>query len=216
MRHFTSKSIKNKTVITYNLSIYKFVWISKDDDKIIFWTIRKLSSFQMLSRLPVVSESDNCTTPVGHASPKYTEDSYSNDTIIGISRTTHVLLFWPNRIYKLVLVMINIASDWREKRSSSTGIGIWKPLGTTRQFPVGFFWHTPPQPALLLYRNLHASLKVTPVYWPFDLDVFFSIIIIIMIYFLVVIRFLVNPEIVRCFGREEGLGFFYSKIKIYQ
>lgn len=169
----------------------------------------------MLSRLPVVSESDNCTTPVGHASPKYTEDSYSNDTIIGISRTTHVLLFWPNRIYKLVFVMINIASDWREKRNSSAEIGIWKPLGTTRQFPVGFFWHTPPQPALLLYRNLHASLKVTPVYWPFDLDVFFSIIImiIILISFLVVIRLPVNPKIVRCFGREEGLCFFLFKDK---
>jgi len=84
--------------------------------------------------------------------------------------------------------MINIASDWREKRNSSAELASGNRWGLrTRQFPVGFFWHTPPQPALLLYRNLHASLKVTPVYWPFDLDVFRSI--IIMIFFLGVIRF---------------------------
>jgi len=74
--------------------------------------------------------------------------------------------------------MINIVSDWREKRNSNAELASGNRLGTTRQFPVGFFWHTPPQPALLLYRNLHASLKVTPVYWSFDLDVFFSLLLL--------------------------------------
>lgn len=93
-------------------------------------------------------------------------------------------------------------------------IGIWKPLGATRQFSVGFFWHTPPQPALLLYRNLHASLKVTPVYWPFDLDVFCSIIIIILISFLVVIRFPVNSKINGCCRWEERLCFLFENKSI--
>lgn len=147
------------------------------------------------SRLPVViSESDD-TRPVERASSKYTEVSYSDDTIIGISRTTHVLLLWPNSIYKLESVMINIAiSDLEGGTKLKCRIGIWKPSGAiylhTRQFPVGFFWHTPPQPALLLYRNLHASLKVTPVYWPFDLDAHYrSIIILISFFFRLVIPF---------------------------
>lgn len=105
--------------------------------------------------------------------------------------------------------MINIASDWREKE---TQVQNWhlETVGGYEQFPVGFFWHTPPQPALLLYRNLHASLKVTPVYWPFDLDVFFSI--IIMIFLLVVIRFSVKSS--RPPGVDERLLFLFKDISI--
>ena len=110
--------------------------------------------------------------------------------------------------------MINIASDWREKRNSSAELASGNRWGLHDSFPWAFFGIHRHQHALLLYHNLHASLKVTPVYWPFDLGVFCSIIIIIIIviYFLVVIRFPVKPVFARrAWTRDFDFFLFVDK-----
>jgi len=136
-------------------------------------------------------------TPVDNASSKCNEVFYPNDTI-GISRTTHVLLFWTNSIYKLVSVMINnIACGWREKRNSSAELASGNRWGLHGNFPWAFFGIH--RPSLLYYY----TVICTQLYkWRLFIAhltlMYFALLLLWWFYFLVVVPFRKTKEFVGC------------------
>lgn len=145
--HLISKPIKNKIVINQ----HKFTWTSIDIF-ILNVILRKNNSVPNVKSVTWCKWVGQYTTPADHPSLKYTEESYSNDTI-GISRTTYVLLFWLNSIYKLVFVMINIGSDWREKETQVQNWHLETVGGYEHDsFPWAFFGIH--RPSLLYYYTV--------------------------------------------------------------